>query len=335
MRRALATLLALAAVACNQGSDPTFTLPNTTATPPPGADLLVVTNALGPNAALDQPRDVFALSSAGSGDATLLTACRLRGQRCDTEEADLSADGVRVITRRYTDAALPDATSATLVELSESLEGIVVAASQRVSGVDYSSRSELVVYSALGESSLEDLYVMLPTGADVRNLTASATVHERRPRIDPTGSVAVFDRSEGGAKTEVWLYTSRIDQRRLTSGGPGEGTLPGSDTILGSDRDPTYSPDGQAVVFRRLVGVGDGRGNWELLTIRTDGTQLATIVAGPGFRGAPDWGPDGIAFVESDAQGSRIVVAAADGSTRRDALRVAPGFVLSHPRWIP
>jgi hypothetical protein len=335
MRRLGPLLLALGAAACNRTTEPTFTLPNITATPPPDADLLVVSDGLGPEPETEAFRDVYALRSSDGAGVTLLSACRFLGQRCDTEEADLSPDNTRLSARRYTDSAAPDAAGITLVELRESLEGVVIAPTQRVSGIDYSPRSELVVYSALGEGAREDLWVMLPNGADNRNLTASAEVHERRPRIDPSGSVAAFDRAAPGGKSEIWIFTTRVDQVRVTSGGPVGATLPGSDAVVGSDRDPAYAPDGQRLAFRRLAAPGDGRGDWEILTVRTDGSELTTLVSGPGFRGAPDWGAGGIVFAESDATGSRIVVVASDGAGRRNVLSLAPSLALAHPRWIP
>jgi Tol biopolymer transport system component len=334
-RRATASLLlTLAATGCDRTVDPTFSPPNPTATPPPGADLIVTSDGLAPGLAAPGPRDVFALSASDGSSPTLLSSCQIRGQHCDTAEADLSPDGARLVARRFTDVATPADAGIMLVELRESLEGVVIAPARRVTGLDYSPRDELVVYSGQGEGLLDDLWVMRPNGVDDRNLTESLTHHERRPRIDPTGTVAVFDRAAPGAKSEIWIFVNRLDQRRVTSGGPGSGTLPGSDLAVGSDLDAVYSPDGAFLAFRRLAGLGDGRGDWELITCRTDGSALTVIAAGPGVRGAPDWGAGGIVFVESDAAGSRIVVVAADGSGRRTVAGVPAGFALSHPRWL-
>jgi Tol biopolymer transport system component len=334
-RRALAwLLLTFGAAACDRTIEPTFSPPNPTATPPPQADLVVASDGLGPEPLTPGLRDVYALTSADGSGVTLLSSCRIGTQHCDTEEADLSPGSERLVARRYTDPGAPGDAGITLVELRESLEGVVIAPARRVSGLDYSPRSELVVYSGMGEGLLDDLWVTLPNGAEDRNLTASTTHHERRPRIDPSGSVAVFDRAAPGGKSEIWIFVNRLDQRRVTEGGAGDLTLPGGEAVVGSDRDPVYSPDGEHVAFRRLVGLGDGRGDWEILSVRSDGTELTTIVSGPGFRGAPDWGAAGIVFVETDATGSRIVVSAVDGSGRRNVLGVPQGFKLSHPRWI-
>ena len=55
------------------------------------------------------------------------------------------------------------------------------------------------------------------------------------------------------------------------------------------------------------------------------------------YRGAPDWGKDGIVFVETDAAAgeSRLVVVQPDGSGRKVVRTEASGFRMGAPRWIP
>jgi hypothetical protein len=90
-------------------------------------------------------------------------------------------------------------------------------------------------------------------------------------------------------------------------------------------------------VFRRLTGVGNnGLGTWDLLTTRTDGTGIRTVVTGNAFRGAPDWGPQGILFAEQDPATNQysLVVVQPDGSGRHVVLALPAGFILSYPRWL-
>jgi hypothetical protein len=61
------------------------------------------------------------------------------------------------------------------------------------------------------------------------------------------------------------------------------------------------------------------------------------IATGPLFRGAPDWGSNGIVFVETDAAADRsdLVLLSADGATRT-VLRTEPaGDRMGGPRWLP
>ena len=107
---------------------------------------------------------------------------------------------------------------------------------------------------------------------------------------------------------------------------------------MGSDADPAFAPDGRSIVFRRLTGTGNGGlGTWDVLTVRNDGTGLAVVASGPAFRGAPDWGTQGIVFAEVDvaAGTAQLVVTQPDGSGRRSILSVPAALQISNPRWLP
>ena len=154
---------------------------------------------------------------------------------------------------------------------------------------------------------LDDLFRVDPNGQNNRNLTVTADVTERRPRIDPTGSVAVYERIEGDGKGTIFVFNSTQSQFRVTSGGPGTAALPGTPYVVGADADPDYSPDGRSIVFRRLTATGNGGlGTWDVMTVRADGTGLAVVATGPAFRGAPDWGPLGIVFPEVDTAAGTV-----------------------------
>jgi Tol biopolymer transport system component len=108
--------------------------------------------------------------------------------------------------------------------------------------------------------------------------------------------------------------------------------------MVGSDADPDFSPDGNSAVFRRLTAIGNnGLGSWDVMTVRLDGSSLRTVATGPEYRGAPDWGPNGIVFQEVDlaAGASRLVVLQPDGTGRRVPVTLGSSFSLSFPRWLP
>jgi Tol biopolymer transport system component len=108
--------------------------------------------------------------------------------------------------------------------------------------------------------------------------------------------------------------------------------------VVGSDADPVPSPDGLSVAFRRLTGTGNGGlGTWDLMTVKLDGTEPAVVATGPLFRGAPDWGPKGIVFVETDAAASesRLVVLQPDGTARTVLRTENAAFRMASPRWLP
>jgi Tol biopolymer transport system component len=162
-------------------------------------------------------------------------------------------------------------------------------------------------------------------------------VRERRPRIDPTGSIAVYERADAAGKGEIFIWNSPGSQVRVTTAAPGDELLAGTTYIVGSDTDPDYSPDGRSVVFRRLTGTGNGGlGTWDVMTVRTDRTNLTTLATGPAYRSAPDWGPKGIIFSEIDRGTglAQLVVMQPDGSGRR-VIATFNGFDVASPRWLP
>ena len=136
-------------------------------------------------------------------------------------------------------------------------------------------------------------------------------VRERRPRLDSLESVAAFQRVDA-AGASVVAFFSTSPTSRPSPAGP-------------NDSDPVFSPDNRRVAFRRLTNAAanDGRGSWDILSVAIDGTGLQVVASGPAFRGAPDWGPNGLAWAETDAAGQRLVVTAADGSSPRAIVTVA------------
>jgi Tol biopolymer transport system component len=224
-----------------------------------------------------------------------------------------------------------------LVDFARSVEGPILPSAARVGAVDWSAMSDVIVYSGAGTGALEDIFRMDPNGQNNRNITDTALVRERHPRVDPSGTIAVFERVDATGKGEVWVFFTTQAQSRLTSGGTAGPALAGSPYIVGSDADPDWSPDGRSIVFRRLRALGDGRlGQWDLMTVRADGTGLATIVSGAAFRDAPDWGTRGIVFAETGADGrTELVVVAPDGSNRRVLLTVGANVELGATRWLP
>ena len=95
------------------------------------------------------------------------------------------------------------------------------------------------------------------------------------------------------------------------------------------DAYPMLSPDGSRVLFE-----SDRTGNWEIYTMRPDGTDLVRLTTNTAPDVTPIWSPDGKRIVfasERDAGDSEIYVMNADGSDQRRLTR-QPGDD-SHPHW--
>jgi hypothetical protein len=283
--------------------------------------------------------------SADGSNVTRLTFCNTADKACDTIEAASAPDRNRMIVRRIPndsngDGRLTeeDGVGAYFVGLDRGTEAEVEGQARAVSCVDWSRSGDLILYSMLGPSDPDDIYRADPNGANLTNLTQTGAVRERRPRLDPGVTVAVYERIDTGSKGHIWLFQSLNSQAQVTSGAEGSGTLPGTPYVVGGDADPVFSPDAQSIAFRRLTGTGnDGLGTWDLLTVKTDGTSPAVIATGPVYRGAPDWGTQGIVSTEIDAAAgtAQLVIVQSDGSGRRVLLSQASSVALSYPRWLP
>jgi hypothetical protein len=301
------------------------------------------------------PREMFAIDEDGSG-LTRVTNCNTDSKRCDHSEVAPAPDGRRFALRRATTdtnmdgrvgpgdnevVVIIDTQRGTegQIELRASTPGGGFVQTNKLSGLDWSPLDDLLVYAGNGEGGNDDMFRTIPRpdldASQTRNLTFTSQVRERRPRIDPTGTAAVYERTEATSKSQVYLFGANGTQSQVTTAGPGDETL-GSYTV-GGDADPDYSPDGRSLVFRRLSATGNGGlGVWDLMTIRIDRTGLGTVVSGPVYRSAPDWGPKGLVFSEIDkATGlAQLVILQPDGSGRR-VIATLNGFDIASPRWIP
>jgi hypothetical protein len=337
-------LLALAlAGACNHDYPSPFGGQGRTLAPPPAAALLFTSAAWATQSG--SGRELFAANADGSG-VTRLTFCN-DATACDTIEVAIASDRRRTEVRRAK-AGTPG-TDLVYLDLQQSAEAEIIPAGAQVSGIDWSSQGDVLVYSAFRAAGVEDLYRVDPNGqngSDLSCVTSSAgstlgcdpTIRERRPRIDPTGNVAVYEHIDATGRGLIYIFQNTNTKIPVTTGGTPGAALPGTPYVVGSDADPAYSPDGGSLVFRRLTSVGNGGlGTWDVLTVHTDGTGLGVLATGPLFRGAPDWGTAGIVFAETDATAATtsLVVVQPDGSGRRVVLTQAMGFNLGFPRWLP
>jgi Tol biopolymer transport system component len=289
------------------------------------------------------PREIFAVQDDGAG-LSRLTFCNNDQRRCDSTEVSPAPDRLRVMVRRVAadtngDGRLTtaDGEAVLFVDLTRGTEAPLVPGSMHVSGIDWSPIDGVVVYSARTEGGHEDCFRMDPNGQNNGNLFNTPSIDERRPRIDPTGRTFVYERIDATGKGRIYLFLDSARLLQVTTGGEGTERLEGTPYIVGSDADPDFSPDGTMAVFRRLTATGNnGLGSWDIMTIRLDGRDPRVIATGPQYRGAPDWGPNGIAISEVDlaAGATRLVVVQPDGSGRKVPVTLGWAFSVSFPRWL-
>ncbi|HET7290858.1 MAG TPA: hypothetical protein VFM88_00405 [Vicinamibacteria bacterium] len=350
-------VVALASLAaCSNEYPNPFDDPSLISTVPPPDGTTIVFSTDGWSSVQGSGRELMAVATDGSL-LTRLTFCHSDSRPCDIPEGALAADNERSVVRRVVadtngDGRLDERDDASLVyvDLAARVEAELLPSTARVTGIDWVPSADVLVYSAQGAGG-EDLFRTTPRRPTSDNAqetvdlscpnfgggTANCDtgISERRPRIDAAGSVAAYARIAAGGASEVWVFQTTVNQTRVTTAPAGGELLPGTPYRAGSDTDPSYSPDGRSLVFRHLVAVtSDGRGVWELRTVRPNGTELFTPVSRGSWLGAPDWGADGIAFPEADASGTRLMLIQPDGTGARPIVSFPAGTRLDNPRWL-
>jgi len=135
---------------------------------------------------------------------------------------------------------------------------------------------------------------------------------DHSPSCAPDGSAVVFVRTRDAAHSEVWLAAPPFD---------------GVPRALAAGRDPRFADTGGWIVYTAMRGQAP-----RLFRIRADGSGRAPIGDGARGEGWPTASPDGklVAYVASEASGSRVLVRRFDGSGDRILLASGEG---EHPVW--
>ena len=252
--------------------------------------------------------------AADGSNPQQLTTCARAAQPCDMLQVSPSPDRVRVIAVRTTPGAEAGAQALYFMDLSRSVETILLPR-RRVDSADWSKDGSFLLFaSPNAQVGNEDLFTSQPDGTGEQNLTDSSSVRERHARLDPFGRTAVYERIDDTGVSRIYVFR----ETPLTSGPAAGPALPDTPYVVGADADPAFSPDGTSVVFRRLTGIGNGGlGTWDVMAMAVANAAVPLAIAtGPAFRGAPDWGPNGILFVETDAAAGDL--AAGPRAARRD-----------------
>ena len=139
----------------------------------------------------------------------------------------------------------------------------------------------IMVVECRAEDRPDRLLVIKLDGTVVRRLETNEPRVED-PMISPDGRTVTYwaaetsDGPNGGS-----IYTLAMDG----SSPPVQLT----DRRAGSDADPTWSPDGTMIAFRRRVSAD----NFDVYLMRADGSGVRPVATGPAVEEKPSWSPDG------------------------------------------
>jgi len=185
----------------------------------------------------------------------------------------------------------------------------------------------IMVVECRAEDRPDRLLVIKLDGSAVRQLETN----ERRvedPMISPDGRAVTYWAAEtAGRPNGGSIYTLAMDG----SSPPVQLT----DRKAGSDADPTWSPDGTMIAFRRRVSAD----NFDVYLMRADGSGVRPVATGPAVEEKPSWSPDGrqmMIISNRDASGEPgktydAYVLDVDGGTPRP-LGLSANVVLT-PAW--
>jgi len=326
------TAIALLSASCGKDQNNPFGPLNASRAPSSQAAIAFVSGAWAADPG--EPRELLAVNSDGS-TLERLTGCTQAAQPCDVVQFAFAPNRNQIAAVRSTPKAQDGASTLYFMDLARSVEKQLFS-QKRASVVDWSADGSFLIYVSPGTttSAVDDLWLCQKDGSQDQNLTNTTAIRERSVRIDPSASTAAFERIDETGVGRIYLF----QETPITSGPATGPVLPNTPFVVGADADPAFSPTASELVFRRLTGIGNGGlGTWDLLAIKLDGSGLRTVAEGPVYRGAPDWGKDGIVFVETDAAAgeSRLVVVQPDGSGRKVVRTEASGFRMGAPRWIP
>lgn len=188
----------------------------------------------------------------------------------------------------------------------------------------------ILMFSAVGNAKLvfdsiyTGIFVIDDDGSNVTRLVKKSNTGH--PRWSPDGKWIVFERDRSYAVnrsvSSIWIMDTRgTNLRQITAPVAG----------FESDRYPSFSPDGQQILFVRYQDQGKNK-SINILNLETG--QIRKIYDKWAYW--PEWSPDGQQIVFSS--GGYLWIMDADGNNARQLLPAQEGvtkIAQSRPRWSP
>ena len=176
-------------------------------------------------------------------------------------------------------------------------------------------------------TSHPDVVTVAADGSDLRNLTPgdpAVYTADMNPNWSPDGTKIAFDsHRDSNVSTEIYVMNADgSDQRRLTHDS-GQGGI--FNTL------PLWSPLGDVIEFEKSV---NGQ-NYDLWTVRPDGSDLRQVTSDGGSKRDVSWSPDGnrLLYTRSDASGGRVFTVRLEGGPPTALTPVEPNE--PSPVWSP
>jgi TolB protein len=183
-----------------------------------------------------------------------------------------------------------------------------------------------------------DVWTMSRDGGNLVNLTAGFGGNDGRASWRSDGRKLVFMSDRETPRNPKPPNAERPDLEIFVMNADGSHPRQITENTF-DDEAPAWSPDGKEIVFQRDFDAVLGQVDYDVFTMRADGTRERNLTNSPGVLDYdPDWSPDGsrIAIVSERDGDAEIYTMKADGSrVRQLTSNDAPFAFDGDPNWSP
>jgi Tol biopolymer transport system component len=175
-----------------------------------------------------------------------------------------------------------------------------------------------------------DIWSMRPNGSNPVNLTADSAADEFGPSWRPDGRKLAFMSNRVTATNPEGEFEIFV----MNANGSGVRQLTANSF---DDEFPSWSPDGRTLVFQRDFDPVAGQVDYDLFTMKADGTHQRNLTRSPGINDQDaDWSPTGrrIAFASERDGDLEVYTMRPDGARVRQ-LTTNDGPFDGFPDWSP
>ena len=151
---------------------------------------------------------------------------------------------------------------------------------------------KIVFESRASSNSPSHIYVMNPDGSGLKQLT-SGDHTQIMPRWSFDGSKIVFVSDSNMTTAGMVMYIMNADGSQVSAVKEYPRPLPGAPPYGLSGTRPTWSPDGNRIVFEYCVDCESFGINFEIFIVNLTTGEVDQMTKRRGFDGQPVWSPDG------------------------------------------
>jgi Tol biopolymer transport system component len=193
-----------------------------------------------------------------------------------------------------------------------------------------------LVFDSERDGGDTDVWTMRPDGSNRVNLTASSTASDQRPSWRADGEKIVFmsDRETPSNPTPAGFPGPDFEIFVMNPDGSNQTQITVNER---DDEVPAWSPNGKRIVFQRDLDPIRGQADYDIVTMRADGTRERNLTNSPGVQEFDaDWSANRrrIAFV-SERDGDGEIYTMNPGGSRVRQLTFNDGPFDASPNWSP